>query len=89
MTTWLERVGELTAKHREGRALHFARLARRRVWKRRVEGFSEIYAKVDGAWYTARERGQRERPRAGRCVRGWAAEITCVACGTVHERRSG
>jgi hypothetical protein len=89
MTTWLERVGELTAKHREARALHFARLARRRVWKRRVEGFSEIYAKADGAWYTARERGQRERPARVAACGAETLQITCVGCGTVHERRSG
>jgi len=89
MNVWLERVGELTAAHRAKRADAYARLARRRIAKRREQGFSDIYAKADARWYTARERGQRERPaRVDAC----GAEVilaSCVGCGTVHEMRSG
>lgn len=89
MNVWLERVGELTAAHRAKRADAYARLARRRIAKRREQGFSDIYAKADGAWYTARERGQRERPARVAACGSEVMQISCVGCGTVHELRSG
>jgi hypothetical protein len=89
LSSWLERVGELTAAHREQRADRFAGLARRRRRQCHLEGFSESYAKASAAWYTARERGQRERlVRVAECG-AETLQITCVGCGTVHERRSG
>lgn len=50
LSSWVKRVGELTAAYREGRAQRFTKMARRRLWQRRAEGFSDLYAKADGAW---------------------------------------
>jgi hypothetical protein len=89
MNIWLDRVAELTAAHREGRANAYAGLRKRRAWKRRFEGFSEAYAKADGAWYAARERGQRERPKRVAACGSEVLQVSCLGCGTVHELRSG
>lgn len=89
MSSWVRRVGELTTAHREGRAQGFAKMARRRLWQRRAEGFSDLYAKTDGAWYTARERGQRERPARVEACGSETLYLTCAGCGVVHEHRSG
>ena len=86
---WLERVGELTAEHREQRAKKYAMLARRRAWKCRNEGFSDIYAKLEAKWYTDRERGQRERPARVAACGAEVLQVSCVGCGTVNELRSG
>ncbi len=89
MADWLKRVGELTAEHRSARAERFATLARAKVRKRRMEGYSDAYAHEDARWYRDRERGQRERPeRVARCG-AETLQITCQGCGQVHERRSG
>lgn len=89
MKSWLERMGQLTAEHREERAARFATLGRRKVTERRMQGFSDTYAKADATWYTARERGQRERPSRVAACGAETLEIQCVGCGKVHERRSG
>jgi hypothetical protein len=89
MNTWLEKVGELTSAHRKKRADVFAKLARRRIWKRRFEGYSDLYAKTDASWYRDRERGQRERPERVAACGSETLLISCVGCGTMHEIRSG
>lgn len=89
MKDWVQRVGELTAEHREQCAKRFAALGRRRVWQRRLEGFSDTYAKADAKWYTARERGQRERPARVAACGAEVLQVSCVGCGTVREQRSG
>jgi hypothetical protein len=89
VNVWLEQVGLLTATHRAAKAERFARMARRRLFQRRLEGYSDTYAREDGRWYRARERGQHERPqRVAAC--GTESLLTaCVGCGQVHECRSG
>lgn len=88
-SAWLERMGELTAAHRAVRAARFAKLAKRRVWQRRAEGYSDLYAKTDGAWYSARERAQLERPSRVADCGAETLQISCQGCGEVHEQRSG
>jgi hypothetical protein len=89
MNVWLERMGELTAAHRAKRAEAYARMARRRIAKRHAQGFSDIYAKADGAWYTARAKGQLERTERVDACGAEILRVSCVGCGTVHELRSG
>lgn len=82
-------MGELTAAHRAARAARFAKLAKKRLWQRRAEGYSDLYAKTDGAWYSARERAQLERPSRVLECGAETLQITCQGCGLVHEQRSG
>jgi len=89
MNDWIQRVGELTAEHRELRAKKYALLGRNRTWKWRLEGFSESYAKSAAKWYTDRERGQRERPARVAACGAEVLHLSCVGCGAVHELRSG
>jgi hypothetical protein len=86
---WVERVGELTATHRAARAARFAKLAMRKLWQRRAEGYSDLRAKADSGWYSARERAQLDRPaRVAECG-AETLQISCQGCGQVHEQRSG
>ena len=89
MNDWIQRVGDLTAEHREECAKRFAALGKRRIWKRRLEGFSDAYAKADAKWYAARERGQRERPARVAACGAEVLQVSCLGCGTVREQRSG
>jgi hypothetical protein len=89
MSEWLNQVGVLTAVHRNVRADHFAKLARRRFWRVREQGHSDQRATQDSRWHRDRERGQRERiERVARCG-AESLHLACVGCGMVHEQRSG
>jgi hypothetical protein len=89
VTDWLDEVGRLTEEHRVAKAERFAKLARRKVFARREQGYSEIYAQSDAGWYRARADGQLKRFQRVDACGSEVLTILCVSCNRMHERRAG
>src|SRR6478736_553797 len=86
---WLERVGVEISDYCNGKARTLFARAIERTRAALRAGYSEQYAREEGAWHRQRAKGQQERVERVMACGAKVIEITCQGCGRTHERRVG